>query len=127
MENKQFKQLNKKVDFIAQKVVGHDNRFEGVDKHFEQIDLRFVKVDERFDMVIKMLLNHEDRLERIETNMATKDDIRQINQTLDTLVKSNNDLREDHFCGMRWLKRMQEELGWHDSDIKRIKLVLNLV
>ena len=39
------------------------------------------------DKVIKMLLNHEDRLERIEQNMATKKDLRGISITLDRLVK----------------------------------------
>lgn len=39
------------------------------------------------DKVINMLLDHEGRLERIEQNMATKQDMSGISNTLDKLVK----------------------------------------
>ncbi len=123
MDIKKYKQLDNRIELLSNSV---DKRFEQVDKRFEQVDKRFEQVDKRFEQVITMLLNHEDRLERIETNMATKDDIRQINQTLDMLIKSNNDMKEDHLFGLRWQKRMQEQLDFHEEDLKRLKLVLHL-
>lgn len=39
------------------------------------------------EKVIDMLLDHETRLERIEENMATKADLRQIAQTQDEVLK----------------------------------------
>ena len=124
MDKKQIKNLDNKIDSLSSRM---DQRFKFVDQRFEQVDQRFEQVDQRFEQVITMLLNHEDRLERIELNMATKDDIRQINQTLDTLVKSNNDIKEDHLFGLRWQKRMQKQLDFHEEDLKHLKIVLNLV
>lgn len=39
------------------------------------------------DKVIEMLLDHESRLERIEENMATKADLRQVIETQDEVLK----------------------------------------
>lgn len=56
---------------------------ESVDQRFESIDQRFEK-QEKFNLALmKRLDDHEKRLESIEHNMATKDDIRQIESTLD--------------------------------------------
>ncbi len=39
------------------------------------------------DKIITMLLDHEERLVRIEDNMATKDDVCHLSNTLDHLVQ----------------------------------------
>lgn len=56
---------------------------ESVDQRFESINQRFEK-QERFNFKLMQKLNqHDKRLDRIESTMATKDDIRRIENTLD--------------------------------------------
>ncbi len=56
---------------------------ESVDQRFESIDQRFDK-QEKFNLeLMKMLGEHEKRLSHIEDTMATKDDIRRIEEKLD--------------------------------------------
>jgi len=54
-----------------------DERFESIDRRFEKIDQQFVSFEERmnqrFDKVDQRLDYHQTWLERIEKNMATKD------------------------------------------------------
>ena len=44
-----------------------DERFAQIDERFAQIDERFTRVDERFTGIETVLLDHTDRLARIET------------------------------------------------------------
>ena len=60
-----------------------DQRFESIDQRFESIDQRF-ESQEQFNLKLMQKLNeHDRRFERIEETMATKDDIRRIESTLD--------------------------------------------
>jgi chromosome segregation ATPase len=44
------------------------------------------QIDTQIDFLVKKVLEHDERLDRIETNMATKKDIQNISGTLDKLV-----------------------------------------
>ena len=89
------------------------------DVHFEQVDQRFEQVDMRLDKMTNMLLNHEDRLKNIEENMATKQDIRGIHDTLDVIVRLLKK-RDDENTFMSY--RLQE----HDTEIGKIKTAIGL-
>ena len=128
-----FDELDEKVDLIAQTLSGHDlkfvsidERFEQVDRRFEQVDRRFEQVDRRFEQMVETLVEHDQRLANIEENMVTKKEFRELINTIDYSVKAVNDMKEDHVFGMEWMKRMQEQLGWHEQDIRKLKLMLNL-
>lgn len=128
-----FDAIDEKLDFIAQAVAGHEGKFEKIDKHFlrinehfDRIDAHFDKIDAHFDKIDSLLLSHEQRLSWIEENMVTKKEFRELMNTLDYSVKKVNDMKEDHVFGMEWMKRMQEQLGWHEQDIRKLKLMLNL-
>ena len=147
MKDIQFQQLNKQFEFIARKISAHDEGFVKIDNQFEQvneqlelialtlsrhngnflrIDQRFDKMGQRLDKVVDAVMNHEHRLSVIEENMATKEDIKGLIGIIDHWGKSIQDIKVDHTFSVGWLTRMQEQLGWHEQDIKKLKLMLNL-
>lgn len=68
------------------KFIDHDRRFDEHDKRFDDHDRRFDQIDERLDLLSLTVLDHSERLDRIETNMATKADIAGLTKTLDQIV-----------------------------------------
>lgn len=119
MKNIQFEQLNSQLEFVAQAVAKHEGKFEKIDKTLERLN-------ERFDKIDSLLMNHDHRLFWIEENMATKDDIKGLVGIIDHWGKSIQDIKVDHTFSVEWLTRMQEQLGWHEQDIRKVKLMLNL-
>jgi hypothetical protein len=126
MKDIQFQQLNKQLEFIVRNLAGHELKFDNIDKTLIQINARFEHVDKRFDTVVEKLLNHDQRLFWIEDNMATKDDIKGLIGIIDHWGKSIQDIKVDHTFSAQWLTRMQDQLGWHEQDIRKMKLMLNL-
>jgi chromosome segregation ATPase len=154
MKDIQFQQLNKQLELIAKTAVDHDKKFEQIDRHFEVIDKRFDFIDKRFDSMDERLdlvattvlghenrfdsiderlekisdlaFNHGDRIAWLEENVATKKDFKELMISVDNWTKKIADVREDHLFGVEWMKRMQEQLGWHEQDIRKLKLMLNL-
>lgn len=99
---------------IIGKLLEHDVHFKKVGDKLLEHDAHFENIDIRLDKMTNMLLNHEDRLQRIEENMATKQDIRGINDTLDVLVKLAKK-RDEEETFMSY--RIQE----HEKEITKVK------
>lgn len=76
--------------------------------------------DNQLDAIARTVVDHTERLERIEKNMATKFDIRDITNTLDVLVKlAQKKDQELTFMGNR-VRRVED-------DVKQIKPLVGLV
>lgn len=108
----QLSQLNKKFEHLSKRVDAHD--------------LRFDSLDEKIDLLAQTVVRHDQRLANIEENMVTKKEFRELINIMDYSVKEVMNMKEDHVFGTEWMKRMQEQLGWHELDIKKLKLMLNL-
>lgn len=121
-----FDTLDEKIDLIARTLNGHDFEFISISERFEQVDKRFEQVDKRFEQMAGVLIDHNQRLANIEENMVTKKEFRELMNTLDYSVKEVMNMKEDHVFGVEWMKRMQDQLGWHEQDIRKLKLMLNL-
>ena len=81
---------------------------------------------EQIDFIVKKVLEHDERLDRIEENMATKTDIRGINDTLDVLVKlAQKKDQELTFMGSR-VGRVEEKTDQNTKDIQKMKPALGL-
>ncbi len=94
-------------------------RFDSIDEHLAEHDRRFDAHDNQFDFFAKKMLEHEDRLTSIEENMATKGDIREISNTLDTLVRLAQKKDQELTMVTHGMRRMQD-------DIERIKPLIGL-
>ena len=78
------------------------------------------------DKIITTLIDHGERLDRIEQNMATKADVSGIHKTLDEIlgvVKKND--QEMTMMGSR-VKRIEKKIEEHDKDIQQIKPLVGL-
>ena len=69
--------LDRKIDHLAI----------NVDKRFDVMDKRFDNHDKKFDILFKKSVNTEVRLDNIEKNMATKDDINNLTKIIDKFMK----------------------------------------
>jgi hypothetical protein len=85
---------------IIEKLLEHD-------ECFKQTDIRLEKMT-------NMLLKHDDDIAYIKENMATKEDLREISSTLDTVVKLLQKRDEE---GTMMSYRIQE----HDKEITKVK------
>ncbi len=101
------------IDFIAHKVTEHD-------KQLDFISRKVTEHDGKLDNIVLAVVDHSDRLDRIEENMATKDDLRGISNTLDKIVGlvEKRD-QEVTFMGER-LRRVED-------DVREIKPLVGLV
>jgi len=124
--DKKFESIDKRFDSIDKKFESIDKKFESIDKKFESIDKKFESIDKRFDIhdgrfenIINILLKHEDRLTRIEENMATKDDTRRIITTLDNLVGLYKKVDQEQTFVGKQVKR-------NTADIEKIKPLVGL-
>ena len=109
------------------KLKEHDEKFDKIDEKFDKIDKRFEKVDStlanheaQLDTIVMTVLKHDKDIDWIKENMATKDDIRGIHDTLDKIVGlvEKRD-QEQVFMGER-VKRVEK-------DIEKIKPLVGLV
>ncbi|MBP9749022.1 hypothetical protein KBD18_02330 [Patescibacteria group bacterium] len=84
-------------------------------KKLEEHDERFTQLDGFEKKAVKMLLNHEECLVRIEENMATKDDIRGIMSVLDaqTVILKRVDENQT-FTDVR-LRRLEDRMDAKDQ------------
>ena len=122
----------KKLENHDEKFKDHDEKFDKIDKRFDEVDKRFDEVGKRFDKVEDTLdllatkvLEHDDRLERIENTMATKEDINKLSGTLDYIVgKLDKNEQENVFGGNR-VSRVEKKVEVHDEEIGNIKVKLS--
>jgi len=77
--------------------------------------------------VINKLLEHDDRFDRIERNLASKDDVRQMTDLLEGIATVCKNIQEDHTFAMEWVKRLQSQVERQEEDIRQIKLRLQIV
>jgi len=73
---------------------------------------RFDQSDHRIDLLVDKVVDHEERLVRIESTMMTKADYRH-------LLGVVEDIATD-------VKTVKEDYGLHDKDIRAIKLKLQM-
>lgn len=79
------------------------------------------------DKVIHMLLDHEERLTRIEQNMVTKSDHREVMDTLDKIVTLMEKKDQELTMLARGERRQTDIMERHERDITRIKPLVGLV
>ncbi len=81
------------------------------------------------DKIIEKLLEHDERLERMESrldNTATRDEIREIRSILEVIAVDVKKIREDHVFALEWMKRLQDKVDQQEEEIRRIKLQLKM-
>jgi hypothetical protein len=101
----------KKLDRVDMRLDKIDLRLDEHDRRFDAHDKRFDEHDRRFDAIAATLLRHEEKIQNIENNMATKQDIGKIMTVLDGIVIIVKRLDEDRFITHHRLNRIEEKIG----------------
>lgn len=82
------------------------------------------------DKVINKLVEHGDRLARIEDMMATKGELSKFREEMlsgqDAIMTVLKRLDEERVFTHKWVKEIEEEVEMHREEIKKIKLQLKI-
>ncbi len=96
------------------------------DKQFAKIDKRLNGHDKQLEVISKIVLNNSNRLNVIEKNMATKKDIKKIDNKIDKITNTLDIL-------VGFSKKKDEELTFMgervtkvEKDVKHIKPLVGL-
>lgn len=81
---------------------------------------------ENTDKIIKKLIEHDDRLEKIENTMATKDDINRVMNSLDEVLTISRRLDQERIFTQEWIKRIEQEVSDHTKEISKLKRTLKI-
>lgn len=104
---------------IDQVVKDHVERFNNIDQKITTIGQKLEEHDQKFVRVFNKLLGHDQQLQDIRENMATKQELDKVINTLDKFVglyvKTD---QEQVFMGQR--------IARVESDVEKIKTAVNL-
>lgn len=109
--------------------VAIDKRFEAVDRRFEAIDKRFDQVDKQIDLLARTVADHTDRFDRIEVKLedvATKEDISKVMNTLDKIVGLYEKKDQELTMQAHNVKRLDDRVETLEKDVRRMKPALGL-
>jgi hypothetical protein len=114
---------------ILQKLEQHDQQFAKIDehfvaveKHFEAVDKHLDRHDQQFDRMFAKLVEHDEKLD----NMMTKDDGRQIMDTLESIATTVQRLDQERMSTISRIDRIEDGVGIHGTEINKIKVQLNM-
>ncbi|MBI2444300.1 MAG: hypothetical protein HYV42_03620 [Candidatus Magasanikbacteria bacterium] len=124
--NKRFDAHDQRFDQLDEKLKEHDAKFAEHDRRFDAHDKRFDQLDSQIDLLAQTVVNHTDRLDRIEQNMATKADLRQIIITLDHLVVLAEKKDQELTVLAHQQRGTNDRLEVAEKDIRLMKPLLGL-
>ncbi|MCX6740088.1 MAG: hypothetical protein NTZ49_02570 [Candidatus Parcubacteria bacterium] len=78
--------------------------------------------DQKFDKMFAKLVEHDEKLD----NMMTKDDGRQIMDTLEPIASTVQRLDQERLSTISRIDRIEDEVGIHGAEINKIKVQLNI-
>ena len=78
------------------------------------------------DQIIVKLIEHDERFNRLEEKMATKDDLRQVYNTLDAAMVILKRLDQERVFTAQWVSRIEQRVEEDHKEILRLKQVLNV-
>ncbi|MCX6743110.1 MAG: hypothetical protein NT116_02620 [Candidatus Parcubacteria bacterium] len=92
----------------------------------ESIDKKLTEHDGKFDLVINKLVEHEEKLEIIKEEMATKEGLSKITDTLEHITTTVSRLDQERIFTAEWVHRVEKGVEDQGKEIKDMKLKLNI-
>ncbi len=92
----------------------------------QEHDKRFDQIDGQIDFLAKKVLEHDERLDKILDNMATKDDVSKITNTLDKIVKLYETKDQEITLISCGLRDVEDQVKINTKDIQKLKPALGL-
>jgi len=115
-QNKKSDSTDRKIDQVIKE---YDERFSENDNRWSEQDKKLAAHDKQFKAIFIKLLDHDQQLEDIRENMATRQELNKVINTLDKFVglyvKTD---QEQVFMGQR--------VARVESDVEKIKIAVKL-
>ena len=109
---------NMKEEILKKIKINSDN----IDRYSYKID----EMSKKINWIFNKLLDHDERLISIEQNMATKDDLRGISDTLDKLVGLFEKKDQETTMISHGMKRHEKRIEKLETDVEVMKPALGL-
>lgn len=129
-----LKSQSEKIDFIAKKASAHDEQLDFIAKkvtdHEEQLDLIAKKTfehDEQINRIATKVVERDEQFRSIKETMATKDDIRGITTTLDTIVGLIQKKDQELVMMSHGIQRHEGRIEKLETDMVQVKPALGLI
>lgn len=78
------------------------------------------------DLIIKKLLEHDEKFVEIKNTMATKDEVRELKVLVEEVVTITKGIKKEQVAQASWLGRLQKNDARQDKDIANIKTNLKM-
>ena len=79
------------------------------------------------DRIFKKLVDHEEKLQSIEENMATKNDMNKVMTALDEVLVITRRLDQERIFTQSWIKRLEDNVKENTRDIIKMKKTFKIV
>ncbi len=89
-------------------------------KKLNEHDKKFAQLGEQIDSIAIKVVEHDEQLRDIRENMATKDDIRGLADTMDKLLKLSIKRDEENTMTTHGMKRHEERIEKLEKGMKQI-------
>ena len=118
---------------IIKKLVNHDQKFVEIDQRFDRVDNELREHSEtlkshteQLELIAHTVINHSDRLDRIEQNMATKGDIRGLDVKMDKMIGLMERRDQEVTVIGHQMKDDEAMLERHEKDLNVIKPLVGI-
>lgn len=82
-----------------------------MENHNKDINKRFDKIDKAFFNISDTSIKINERLDRIEQNMATKDDLNKLTNTLDQFMKQVMTVKQESLATKARIDRLEKNIS----------------
>ena len=130
---KLLKSLDTKFDSLDKRVTSldtkFDTKFDSLDKRVTSLDTKFDSLGEQLEVVVKEVLDHTDRFDRIEAEIRELTIVVRESgkmEKIDQTLKKALDVEQEGNMRTHAIRRLQDEVDQNTADINLIKPLVGL-
>ncbi len=116
----------KRFDKIDNKLEEFVFKFDNIDKKFDKIDDKLEDHDQKLDFLARTVAEHSEKLDYVLDNMATKEDMSKIMNTLDKIVGLYTKKDEEQTLLAHDQKNLTDRVEVLEKDMRHVKPALGL-
>jgi len=121
---------SRKIDENSKKIDENRKRIDEVEKNLSsKIDANSKKIDansERLKRIALQVVENRQAIKKIEENMVTKEEHREVINTLDKMMAILQKIEREQIFTYEWIKRIESDVEKNKKDIKILKEKLNI-
>lgn len=119
--SRKIEENSRKIDENSKKI---DENSKKIDENRKRIDANGEKIDansERLKRIALQVVENRQAIEKIEENMVTKEEHREVINTLDKMMAILQKIEREQVFTYEWMKRIETDVEKNKKDIKILK------